>query len=52
MFYFAQQVLPVAQNPSSFRETLASALAFISPDINVHSACCVSAKQIAISIYN
>lgn len=37
-------VLPVAQTPSSSRDTLASALALTSPEINVHSACCVSVK--------
>lgn len=34
--------LPVAQNPSSFLETLASAVARTSPEIRVHSARCVS----------
>lgn len=33
---------PVAQNPSKFRDTLASAVALTSPEIRTHCARCVS----------
>lgn len=51
-FYEIFMNLPVAQKPSSFRDTLASALALISPDINMHSACCVSILEKTIVNYN
>lgn len=39
--------LPVAQKPSSLRETVASALARTSPEIKVHSARCDSIGDIS-----